>query len=96
MAGEVTISLATIFSVIGFFFQVGLTVAAVAFSHGAIKTRVASIEEKIQDHSELSRAVAKLETEVEGIGREIKNLRDDFRHIMDELSRASSRGHARQ
>ena len=96
MAGEVTISMGAIFSAIGFLFQIGLTVGAVAFTHGSLKQRVYAIEEKLQDHTDLARAVAKLEAEVEAIGREIKNLRGDFRHIMDELSRAASRGHVRQ
>lgn len=90
MNGEITVSLGAILGFAGFILQIGLTVAAVAFSHGALKQRVTAVEEKLQDHSDLSKAVAKLEAEMEAIGREIKNLRDDFRRVLDEFSRAAS------
>ena len=85
--GTVSISVGSLMAFAGFLFQVGVTGAAIAFSHGALNQRVRSIEEKVKDHSILSNNITRLETELEAVGREIKGLREDFRRVLDEFAR---------
>lgn len=85
MDGTVSISVGSILAVVGFLFQVGLTVGAIAFSHGALNQRVRSVEEKQKDHGSLATSVTRLETEMEGVSREIKGLREDLKLARGEL-----------
>lgn len=90
MDGSVSISLGTIFGVVAFIFQIGLTIGAIAFSHGSLNQRVRAIEEEVKEHSRLSNSVTRLEAELEAVGREIKGLRDDFRRVLEEFARPRS------
>lgn len=67
--------------------QWAITIGAIVFSHGMLHQRVRTLESSTADHQALSKIVARLEAELEGVGREIKNLRDDFRRVLDELTR---------
>lgn len=91
MDGTVSISVGAILAVFGFLFQIGVTIGAIAFSHGGLNQRVRSIEQRLTEQADLNTAVAKLEAELEAVGREIKNLRDDFRRVLDEFTRARMR-----
>ena len=91
MDGAVTISMGSILAFVGFLFQLGLTIGAIAFSHGGLNQRVRSIEQRFNEQADLNTVVAKLEAELEAVGREIKNLRDDFRRVLDEFTRARVR-----
>lgn len=75
----------SIIAFVGFLFQVGLTVGAIAFSHGALSNRVKTVEEKVKDHTNLATSVTRLETEMEGVSREIKGLREDLKLVRNEL-----------
>ena len=95
-----------ILSLAGFILQMAVTVCAFAFFYGqmsqrqkAIEDRLDAVEEKQKGHEPMAMAVARLESEVEGIGREIKemrggvtrelgDLRVDFRRVLDEFARA--------
>ena len=81
------VPLEQVFAAAGFLLQVVLTIGAIAFSHGMLNGRVKAIEDKVKDHGDLSNAVAKMESEIESVGREIKNLREDFRRVLDEFAR---------
>lgn len=85
MDAAVSISVGSILAVVGFIFQVGITVAAIAFSHGALNQRVRQIEEKLKEHNLLATSVTRLETEMEGVSREIKGLREDLRRARAEM-----------
>lgn len=90
MDGSVSISIGSILAVLVFLFQVGLTVGAIAFSHGALNQRVRAVEEKVKDQADLATSVTRLETEMESVGREIKGLREDLK-----LARAEMRNDLR-
>ncbi len=75
----------SILAFVGFLLQVGLTIGAIAFSHGALNQRVRAIEETVKDHGNLATSVTRLETEMESVGREIKGLRNDLRLARHEL-----------
>lgn len=79
MDGSVSISIGSILAVLGFLFQAGLTIGAIAFSHGALNQRVRQVEEKVKDQGALATSVTRLETEMESVGREIKGLREDLK-----------------
>ena len=81
MDAAVSISVGSIVAFVGFLMQVGLTIGAIAFSHGALNQRVRAIEEKSKGHDLLSTSVTRLETEMESVGREIKGLRNDLKFI---------------
>jgi ABC-type multidrug transport system fused ATPase/permease subunit len=81
----VTISVGSIVAFVGFLMQVGLTIGAIAFSHGQLNQRVRAVEEKQKDHGSLATSVTRLETEMEGVSREIKGLREDLRIARNEL-----------
>lgn len=85
MDAAVTISVGSIVAFVGFLMQVGLTIGAIAFSHGQLNQRVRAVEEKQKDHGTLATSVTRLETEMESVGREIKGLRDDLRIARNEL-----------
>lgn len=87
MDGTVSVSVGSLMAFAGFLFQVGITVGAIAFSHGSLNQRVRSMEEKVKDAAGLNVVVARLETEIEAVGREIKGLREDFRRVLDEFAR---------
>lgn len=79
MDGTVSISIGSILAVVGFLFQVGLTVGAVAFSHGSLNQRVRAVEKQAEVQGALATSVTRLETEMESVGREIKGLREDLK-----------------
>ena len=79
MDGSVSISVGSILAILGFLFQIAITVGAIAFSHGALNQRVRSVEGLIKDHASLSTSVTRLETEMESVGRELKGLREDLK-----------------
>jgi hypothetical protein len=81
----VTVSVGSIVAFVGFLLQVGLTIGAIAFSHGQLNQRVRAVEEKQKDHGSLATSVTRLETEMESVGREIKGLREDLRLARNEL-----------
>lgn len=85
MDGTVSVSVGSILAVVGFIFQIGLTVGAIAFSHGGLNQRVRAVEEKVKDHNNLATSVTRLETEMEGVSREIKGLREDLKLVRNEL-----------
>lgn len=85
MDAAVTVSVGSIVAFIGFLMQVGLTIGAIAFSHGQLNQRVRAVEEKQKDHGTLATSVTRLETEMESVGREIKGLREDLRLARNEL-----------
>ena len=85
MDAAVTVSVGSIVAFVGFLVQIGLTIGAIAFSHGQLNQRVRAVEEKQRDHSTLATSVTRLETEMESVGREIKGLRDDLRIARNEL-----------
>lgn len=87
MEGSISISVGSIIAFVGFLFQLGFTVGAVALAFGSVKQRLASVEEKIREHHGLSTSVTRLEAELEAVGREIKGLREDFRRVLDEFTR---------
>lgn len=98
MDAAVTVSVGSIVAFVGFLMQVGLTIGAIAFSHGQLNQRVRAVEEKQKDHGTLATSVTRLETEMESVGREIKGLRDDLRIARNELraevrQRPSQRGY---
>ena len=86
MDGSISLSIGAVLTFFGFLFQAGLTVGAVAFSHGALNQRVRGIEDKVKDHNILATSVTRLETEMEGVSREIKGLREDLRRARTEMS----------
>jgi len=75
----------SILAFVGFLLQVGLTIGAIAFSHGGLNQRVRAVEEKVKDHNNLATSVTRLETEMEGVSREIKGLREDLKLVRNEL-----------
>ena len=85
MDAAVTVSIGSIVAFVGFLLQIGLTIGAIAFSHGQLNQRVRAVEEKQHDHRNLATSVTRLETEMESVGREIKGLRDDLRLARNEL-----------
>lgn len=85
MDAAVTVSVGSIVAFVGFLFQVALTVGAIAFSHGQLNQRVRAVEEKQKDHGTLATSVTRLETEMEGVSREIKGIREDLRLVRNEL-----------
>lgn len=85
MDASFTISVGSILAFAGFLFQIGITIGAIAFSHGALNQRVRALEEKVKDHGDLSTSVTRLETEMESVGREIKGLRQELRLARAEL-----------
>lgn len=85
MDAAVTVSVGSIVAFVGFLMQIGLTIGAIAFSHGQLNQRVRAVEEKQKDHGSLATSVTRLETEMESVGREIKGLRDDLRLARNEL-----------
>lgn len=85
MDASLTISVGSILAFVGFLFQIGITIGAVAFSHGQINQRVRVLEEKVKDQNALATSVTRLETEMESVGREIKGLREDLRLTRAEL-----------
>lgn len=85
MDGTFTVSVGSILAFIGFLLQVGITIGAIAFSHGALNQRVRALEEKVKDHGDLSTSVTRLESEMESVGREIKGLRQELRQARAEL-----------
>ena len=85
MDATVTVSVGSIVAFVGFLMQVGLTIGAIAFSHGQLNQRVRAVEEKQKDHGTLATSVTRLETEMESVGREIKGLREDLRLARNEL-----------
>jgi hypothetical protein len=85
MDGDVTVSLGAIIGVLGFLLQIGLTVGAIAFSHGGLNQRVRAIEDKQRENALLATSVTRLETEMEGVSREIKGLREDLRLARSEI-----------
>ncbi len=85
MDATVSVSMGSILAFVGFLLQVGLTIGAIAFSHGALNQRVRAVEETVKDHSTLTTNVTRLETEMENVGREIKGLRQDLRQARHEL-----------
>jgi hypothetical protein len=85
MDAQLQISVGSILAVVGFLFQIGITVAAIAFSHGGLNQRVRAVEEKVKDHGLLATSVTRLETEMEGVSREIKGLREDLKLVRNEL-----------
>lgn len=98
MDAAVTVSVGSIVAFVGFLMQVGLTIGAIAFSHGQLNQRVRAVEEKQKDHGTLATSVTRLETEMESVGREIKGLREDLRIARNELraevrQRPSQRGY---
>lgn len=88
--GSVTVSLGAVVGVLGFLLQAGLTVGAIAFSHGALNQRVRAIEDKQRDNAQLATSVTRLETEMEGVSREIKGLREDLRLARAEMRQRSA------
>lgn len=58
---------------------------------GAMGQRIITLEDQHREYQIITKAVAKMEAEVESVGREIKNLRDDFRRVLDELTHARRR-----
>jgi hypothetical protein len=92
MPNEVTISLSAVLGFAGFLIQAALTMGAIIFSHGQLTQRVRSVEEKQKDHGMLATSVTRLETEMDGVAREIKGLREDFRRVLDEFTRGQIRG----
>lgn len=91
MPGEVTVSLSVVFGFAGFLLQAALTMGAIIFSHGQLTQRVRAVEDKQKDHGALATSVTRLETEMEGVSREIKGLREDFRRVLDEFTRGQVR-----
>lgn len=87
MGGSVSISVDVLLGFAGFLFQIGITAGVIIFSYGGLNQRIRAMEEKIKDASALTVVVARLETELEGVGREIKGLREDFRRVLDEFAR---------
>lgn len=85
MDAAVTVSVGSIVAFVGFLMQIGLTIGAIAFSHGQLNQRVRAVEEKQKDHGTLSTSVTRLETEMESVGREIKGLREDLRLARNEI-----------
>lgn len=85
MDASVSLTIGSILTFVGFLFQAGLTIGAIAFSHGQINQRVRSIEEKQKENSNLATSVTRLETEMEVVSREIKGLRNDLRLVRSEL-----------
>jgi len=92
--GSVSISVGSIIGLVGFLFQVGLTVGLVALGYGALKQRVIAVEEKQKEHTTLSQSVVRLEAELESVGREIKAIREDMKSIRDILDRARAAARA--
>lgn len=85
MDASVSLTIGSILTFVGFLFQAGLTIGAIAFSHGQLNQRVRSIEEKQKENSNLATSVTRLETEMEVVSREIKGLRNDLRLNRSEL-----------
>lgn len=96
MDGSIQISVGSIFAVVAFLLQVGLTVGAIAFSHGQVGQRVRAVEEKIKEWGDLSTSVTRLETEMEVVSREIKGLRADLRRILFSAAASPSSAAASQ
>ena len=92
MDGNISISIGSVLAAAGFLLQIGITAGAIAFSHGQLNQRVRSVEDKLKDHNMLATSVTRLETEMEGVSREIKGLREDFRRVLDEFTRARLKG----
>ena len=85
MDAQFTVSVGAVLGILGFLLQVGVTIGAIAFSHGALNQRVRALEEKGKAHDDLERSVTRLETEMEAVGREIKLLRNDLKYARSEL-----------
>jgi len=85
--GNITLTMGSILGFVAFLFQIGVTIGAIAFSHGSLKQRVRAVEDDLKEHSKLSKSVTRLEAELEAVGREIKGLREDFRRVLDEFTR---------
>ena len=79
MDGTVSVTVGSLMAFAGFLLQIGLTIGAIAFSHGQLNQRVRGVEEKVKDQGALSTSVTRLETEMESVGREIKGLREDLK-----------------
>ncbi len=94
MDGSISISVGSIFAACAFLFQVGVTVGAIAFSHGSLNQRLRNVEDRQKEHGTMSTSVTRLEAELEAVGRDIKGLREDFRRVLDEFSRLTLRARA--
>jgi len=82
--GTVQLTVGSIVAFVGFLLQVGLTIGAIAFSHGQLNQRVRSVEEEQRSQKNLATSVTRLETEMEGVIREIKGLRADLKQARAE------------
>ena len=94
MDAEVSVSVGLLFSIAGFLLQVGVTGGMILLAFGQLRQQVAAVEEKLKEHSSLlkehtglSIAIVRLDTELESVVREIKGLREDFRRVLDEFTR---------
>ena len=86
MDESISLSVGALLTFFGFLTQAGITVGAIAFSHGALNQRVRGLEDKVKDHTNLATSVTRLETEMEGVSREIKGLREDLRRAHAEIT----------
>jgi len=93
--GQISVSIGDVIGFVGFLFQLVFTVGAVFLGFGSLKQRLIAVEEKIKEHHGLSTSVTRLEAELESVGREIKGLREDFRRVLDELTRVRDHEAAR-
>ena len=53
----------------------------------AFESRLKAVETAQADHGEVASAVTRMQVELAGFAREITNMREDFRRVLDEFTR---------
>lgn len=53
----------------------------------AFESRLKAVEAAQADHGEVASSVTRMQVELAGMTREISNLREDFRRVLDEFTR---------
>jgi hypothetical protein len=57
-----------------------------------LEQRLKAVESAQADHGEVANSVTRMQVELAGMTREISNLREDFRRVLDEFTRPRFNG----
>lgn len=65
-----------------------------SISMANLESRLKAVEDAQADHGEVASSVTRMQVELAGMTREISNLREDFRRVLDEFTRPRIGGHS--